>query len=282
MGEFVPDVRTEVGERAIAMSFAVETLEFESCLQIMTNIQAGEHTHTHTHVLACASVTGFFFSPRRALTPCCTCTCSGEEHQRTPPVSSPTIRDSCGFWGRWPTWWRNGSTQTSVERTKVWRQKTTLEPCSAVNSNADNVGNIFCLRQPTPAQWSGLTVYVWCNYNNPPRKQTNKTNKQTNKNNNQKKQQKNNRLSEFCEIWRHTYMLWRRGMLCVFRQFVSDLKLKLRGSPNVGWESSVCSRFPTMYLYCHTLRGNVTRQSGSCTPTSEISLMESAMPWRLL
>ena len=51
-----------------------------------------------------------------------------------------------------------------MEGTTGWRQKTSVEPFGALSSNAVNVGNIFCLRQPSTAQLRGLTVCVGCNY----------------------------------------------------------------------------------------------------------------------
>ena len=58
--------------------------------------------------------------------------------------------------------------------------------------------------------------------------------------------------------------------------------LNLWGSTKVGWEVACATVSPHLYVHCHTYKCNVTRHSGSCTTTSDISIMEFVVSWRLL
>ena len=65
--------------------------------------------------------------------------------------------------------------------------------------------------------------------------------------------------------------------------FVNTPQLKLSGSPNVGWDRNVCNPFPTLAnAVKHVDKCSVIRPSGTCTLTSEMSIMEFVRSWRLL
>ena len=56
---------------------------------------------------------------------------------------------------------------------------------------------------------------------------------------------------------------------------------KLWGSPSVV-RRPYAQVFPHTCTHCHTYKRTVTRHSGNCTPTLEISIMELAISWRSL
>ena len=52
--------------------------------------------------------------------------------------------------------------------------------------------------------------------------------------------------------------------------------------PILGARVACATISPQLYVYFHTCKCSLTRTSGSCTPTSEISIMEFVMSGRLL
>ena len=78
---------------------------------------------------------------------------------------------------------------------------------------------------------------------------------------------------------------WReKGAALSVVQFVGNIpQLKLWGSPKVGLGGSVCNYFPTpVCILSYIYECSVTCHSGCHTQTSEISMKESVISWRLL